>query len=62
MPKMKSHSGLKKRLKRTGCGKLKRSHAYVSHLSHNKTHKQKKHLAKATLVHGSDQDYVNSFK
>ena len=50
MPKMKSHSGLKKRLKTTGSGKLKRGHAYVSHLSHNKTHKQKKHLAKATLV------------
>ena len=40
MPKIKTHSGLKKRLKRTGSGKLKRSHAYVSHLSHNKTHKQ----------------------
>ena len=50
MPKMKSHSGLKKRLKRTGSGKLKRSHAYVSHLSHNKTHKQKKHLA-LSLIH-----------
>ena len=46
MPKIKTHSGLKKRLKRTGSGKLKRSHAYISHLSHNKTHKQKKHLAK----------------
>ena len=41
MPKIKTHSGLKKRLKRTGSGKLKRSHAYISHLSHNKTHKQK---------------------
>ena len=54
MPKMKSHSGLKKRLKRTGSGKLKRSHAYVSHLSHNKTHKQKKHLAKSAVVSNSD--------
>ena len=35
MPKIKTHSGLKKRLKRTGSGKLKRSHAYISHLSHN---------------------------
>ena len=33
MPKMKSHSGLKKRLKRTGSGKLKRSHAYVLKLA-----------------------------
>ena len=31
MPKIKTHSGLKKRLKRTGSGKLKRSHAYISH-------------------------------
>ena len=52
MPKMKSHSGLKKR--------LKSSHAYVSHLSHNKTHKQKKHLAKATLVHASDYKRIKS--
>ena len=59
MPKMKSHSGLKKRLKRTGSGKLKRSHAYVSHLSHNKTHKQKKHLAKATLVSASDYKRIS---
>ena len=60
MQKMKSHSGLKKRLKRTGSGKLKRSHAYVSHLSHNKTHKQKKHLAKATLVSASDYKRIKS--
>lgn len=60
MPKMKSHSGLKKRLKRTGSGKLKRSHAYVSHLSHNKTHKQKKHLAKSALVSASDYKRIKS--
>ena len=54
------HSGLKKRLKRTGSGKLKRSHAYISHLSHNKTHKQKKHLAKATVVSASDYKRIKS--
>ena len=53
MPKMKSHSGLKKR-------KLKRSHAYTSHLSHNKTHKQKKHLAKSGLVSASDYKRIKS--
>ena len=58
MPKIKTHSGLKKRLKRTGSGKLKR--AYVSHLSHNKTHKQKKHLAKATVVSASDYKRIKS--
>ena len=60
MPKMKSHSGLKKRLKRTASVKLKRSHAYVSHLSHNKTHKQKKHLAKSTVVSKSDYKRIKS--
>ena len=57
MPKIKTHSGLKKRLKRTGSGKLKRSHAYISHLSHNK---QKKHLAKATVVSASDYKRIKS--
>lgn len=60
MPKMKSHSGLKKRLKTTGSGKLKRGHAYVSHLSHNKTHKQKKHLAKSALVSASDYKRIKT--
>ena len=60
MPKIDTHSGLKKRLKRTGSGKLKRSHAYISHLSHNKTHKQKKHLAKATVVSASDYKRIKS--
>lgn len=60
MPKMKSHSGLKKRLKRTGSGKLKRSQAFTSHLAHNKTHKQKKHLAKASLVSPSDYKRIKS--
>ena len=54
MPKIKTHSGLKKRIKRTG------SHAYISHLSHNKTHKQKKHLAKATVVSASDYKRIKS--
>ena len=60
MPKMKSHSGLKKLLKTSGSGKLKRGHAYVSHLSNNKTHKQKKHLAKATLVSKSDYKRIKT--
>lgn len=60
MPKMKSHSGLKKRLKKTGTGKFKRGHGYVSHLAANKSHKQKKHLAKATLVSASDMKRIKS--
>ncbi|MCI8271610.1 MAG: 50S ribosomal protein L35 [Erysipelotrichaceae bacterium] len=54
MPKMKTHSGLAKRVKKTGTGKLKRSHAYTSHRFHGKTQKQKRHLRKSAIVNSSD--------
>jgi LSU ribosomal protein L35P len=54
MPKMKTHSGSKKRFKRTGTGKLKRSHAYTSHMFAHKTKKQKRNLRKSALVHPGD--------
>lgn len=54
MPKMKTHRGAAKRFKRTGSGKLKRSHAYRSHLFANKSTKAKRHLRKATLVSSGD--------
>lgn len=54
MPKMKTHRGLAKRVKKTGSGKLKRSHAYTSHRFHGKTKKQRRHLAKSALVSNSD--------
>ncbi len=54
MPKMKTHKGSQKRFKRTGSGKLKRSHAKTSHLFANKTQKQKRQLRKAKLVSKSD--------
>ena len=54
MPKMKSKKALMKRIKLTGTGKIKRGHAYRSHLAPHKTTKQKKHLAKGALVHKTD--------
>ena len=54
MPKMKSHRGLAKRVKQTGSGKLKRSHAFTSHRFHGKTQKQKRHLRKSGTVDHSD--------
>lgn len=54
MPKMKTKRALAKRVKVTGSGKLKRSHAYVSHFAANKSHKQKRNLRKSTLISGSD--------
>lgn len=58
MPKAKTHSGLKKRIKITGTGKIKRQHAYTGHLKTNKTHKQNKNLSKSGLVHKSDEKRI----
>lgn len=54
MPKMKTHKGLAKRVKKTGSGKLKRGRAYTSHLAPRKTTKQKRHLRKASLISKAD--------
>ena len=42
MPKMKSHSGAKKRFKKTGTGKLKHRHAFSSHILEKKSPKRKR--------------------
>jgi large subunit ribosomal protein L35 len=42
MPKMKSHSGAKKRFKVTGTGKLKARHAFSSHMLEHKSPKRKR--------------------
>ncbi|MBN4083217.1 50S ribosomal protein L35 [Mycoplasma sp. CSL10137] len=54
MPKMKTKSALKKRIKVTGTGKVLREQAYRSHLAQNKTTKQKRQSRKATLMSKSD--------
>ena len=53
MPKQKTHRGLAKRVKKTGSGKLKRSHAFTSHRFHGKTKKQRRQLRQADLVSNS---------
>jgi len=45
MPKMKSHSGAKKRFKTTGRGKLKARHAMTSHMLEHKNAKRKRRLS-----------------
>jgi len=54
MPKVKTKSGAKKRFKLTGTGKIKRKHAYKSHILTKKGTKQKRNLEHATLVDKSD--------
>ncbi len=46
MPKIKTHSGAKKRFKLTKNGKVKRAHAYKSHILNKKTTKRKRNLRK----------------
>ena len=58
MPKVKTKSGAKKRFKLTGIGKIKRKHAFKSHILTKKETKQKRNLTKATLVHKSDEKRV----
>ncbi len=54
MPKMKTHRGAAKRLKRTGSGKLKRAKAYKSHILTKKSPKTKMNLRQSTLVSEGD--------
>ena len=54
MPKMKSKSGAKKRFDFTGTGKIKRKHAYKSHIHTKKSTKRKRNLAYSTLVDKAD--------
>ena len=50
MPKIKTNSGAKKRFALTGTGKIKRKHAFHSHILTKKTKKQKRNLVHAGLV------------
>ena len=58
MPKMKTNSGAKKRFALTGSGKIKRKHAFKSHILTKKTKKQKRNLTKTGLVHKSDENSI----
>lgn len=55
MPKMKSNSGAKKRFTLTGTGKVKRKHAFKSHILTKKTTKQKRNLTYSGLVSPADE-------
>ncbi|HHB52072.1 MAG TPA: 50S ribosomal protein L35 [Saprospiraceae bacterium] len=54
MPKLKTKSSAKKRFKLTGTGKLKRKHAFKSHILTKKSKKRKLKLTHSALVHKSD--------
>ena len=50
MPKLKTHSGAKKRFSLTKTGKVKRAHAYKSHILNKKTTKRKRNLRKVVMA------------
>ncbi|HDZ40899.1 MAG: 50S ribosomal protein L35 [Bacteroidales bacterium] len=58
MPKMKTNPGAKKRFSFTGSGKIKRKHAYKSHILTKKTTKQKRNLTYSGLVDKADEKNV----
>ncbi len=58
MPKVKTKSGAKKRFKLTGTGKIKRKHAYKSHILTKKETKQKRNLTYFGLVDKADKPRV----
>jgi len=59
MPKMKSHSGAKKRFRKTATGKLRGRRAYSSHILEKKSPKRKRRMAKPTNVAPADTERVN---
>ncbi len=58
MPKMKSKSSAKKRFTKTGTGKLKRKHAYKSHILTKKSKKRKRNLGYFAIVDKADEKNV----
>ncbi len=60
MPKIKTNSGAKKRFTLTGTGKIKRKHAFHSHILTKKTKKQKRNLVHTGTVATVDVAQVKS--
>ena len=55
MPKMKTKAGAKKRFSLTGSGKIKRKHAFKSHILTKKSKKQKRNLTHFGTVSKADE-------
>ncbi len=58
MPKMKTKSGAKKRFVLTGSGKIKRKHAYKSHILTKKSKKRKRNLTYFTIIDKVDEKNI----
>ena len=58
MPKMKTNPGAKKRFTLTGTGKIKRKHAFKSHILTKKSKKRKRNLTYFGVVHKADEPNI----
>jgi large subunit ribosomal protein L35 len=58
MPKMKTHSGAKKRFKMTANGKVRGRHAFTSHILQKKSPKRKRHLGRPAILNDHDAPRV----
>jgi large subunit ribosomal protein L35 len=58
MPKMKSHSGAKKRFKKTASGKLQARHSFSSHILEKKSPKRKREFALDVAVSKPDRKRI----
>ena len=55
MPKMKTHSGAKKRFRKTAGGKIQTRHAFRTHILGKKPAKRKRRLAGKVTLQGGDR-------
>jgi large subunit ribosomal protein L35 len=60
MPKMKTHSGAKKRFKLTGTGKVRGRHSFTSHILEKKSPKRKRHLGTPAVISKHDEKQVKT--
>jgi large subunit ribosomal protein L35 len=60
MPKMKTHSGAKKRFRLTAKGKVRGRHAMTSHILQKKSAKRKRRLEKPVVISASDAPRVKA--
>lgn len=58
MPKMKTHSGAKKRFKVTGSGKIRRRNQNKNHILEKKSPKRKRQLRQPSMVSSADEPTV----
>lgn len=58
MPKMKTHSGAKKRFRLTGTGRVRRGKAFKSHMMIGKSKRRLRRLRKNDMVHPSDEKNI----